>query len=143
MATQPKGRCYGATTRQSPRHPGEVPHSLGLPNYCAPAPTLSRNLDLRKGVGATDHHHPTPRGHLLPPAPGPEPQAPDTDTPWRTDPRGLDTPMCHLRAPGSERNWRVEAGPYRPNLFPGRTTNHPRPPAGVGTGGPWDFGLPT
>ena len=60
MATQPKGRCYGATTRQSPRHPGKVPHSLGLPTYCAPAPMLSRNLDLRKGVGATDHHHTTP-----------------------------------------------------------------------------------
>ncbi|XP_045022269.1 basic salivary proline-rich protein 1-like [Bubalus bubalis] len=51
-----------------------------------------RYLDLRKGVGATDHHHPTPQGCLLPPALGPEPQAPDTDTPWRTDPHGLDTP---------------------------------------------------
>lgn len=85
----------------APDTQGRSSHSLGLQTYCPPPTMLSRYLDLRKGVGATNHHHPTPQGCLLPPALGPEPQAPDTDTPWRTDPHGLDTPVCRLRAPGS------------------------------------------
>ena len=50
--------------------------------------------------------------------------------------------MCRPRGPGSKRSWLAETGPYHPGLFQIRTTNYPRPPAGVGTGGPWDLQAP-
>lgn len=50
--------------------------------------------------------------------------------------------MCHPRGPGSKRSWLAETGPYRPGLFQIRATNYPRPPAGVGTGVPWDLQAP-
>lgn len=127
MATQPKGRCVGgATTRQSPDTQGRSPTAWD--SRTAPAPRYLEPGPEERG-GATDHHHPTPG---TPAATCPRPRSrrpltqtrPGGQTPWLTHPCATCGPLVP-RGTG-----RVEAGPYCPNLFPGRTTNHPRPPAG-------------
>lgn len=140
--TRPKGRCYGAPRGRASDTQGRSPHGLGLPTYCPP-PHSRGTWAQGKRWGPRTTITP-PHGDACSHLPqDPEPQDPDRDVPWRTDPPWAgDPPMCRLQGPGSKRSWRAETGPYRPDLFRLRTTNYPQPPAGVGTEGPWDLQAP-
>lgn len=129
----PKAGAMGPPRGGAPDTQGRSSHSLGLQTYCPPPTMLSRYLDLRKGVGATNHHHPTPRDACC-------------DLPWALSPRPLTQTRPGGQTPTGWTHPCTACGPLVPGQLAGRGRPLPpqplprknnKPPSAPCGAGPW------